>query len=387
MFRFQRAKESLTNFIPGIDFSYLSHVKTFEFLENIISTIQQFERVGRDVNITKLESITAKRFGPGQWDTVQLGFIKREFEGLQVVIEAISRSFENSKEIVLGNKNGSVVVLLQAPIWKKFGNSSLISLQYAKCSTSDPLYQEFQFMITNYQIIKIDDVLLELLIFVLELNQRYLSPQTVQQFRTQMKPMHCIVKPSFLIPHHKVTAEDRSGFIDLIHKSLAPPTAFLEEAMKLCDYCFLKLGNKKCSNCKNKIYCSRDCQDADWKVHREECQKPVHKEETAKQGRSILCASSMNKNIDNHYGERQFLAKVQVPVDGSIGNVIITDQLSKLKFYITNRSHCVSLIQVVKKNGVIGSTQVRIIGYFFAKQEGKCLRIWLDELPPQTEVW
>jgi hypothetical protein len=38
-----------------------------------------------------------------------------------------------------------------------------------------------------------------------------------------------------------------------------------------------KIGNKDCGACKNRKYCSPDCQKADWKSHKKSCKKAVHK--------------------------------------------------------------------------------------------------------------
>eukprot|EP00985_Skeletonema_marinoi_P032381 scaffold39118_cov206-Skeletonema_marinoi.AAC.14 len=35
-------------------------------------------------------------------------------------------------------------------------------------------------------------------------------------------------------------------------------------------------SNKRCSRCKKTVYCSRDCQRNDWKVHKKTCKEAVH---------------------------------------------------------------------------------------------------------------
>src|SRR6218665_1278061 len=49
--------------------------------------------------------------------------------------------------------------------------------------------------------------------------------------------------------------------------------AIADKSGELCVYCRLENSKmKKCTKCKSAAYCSRECQRADWKRHKTECQ-------------------------------------------------------------------------------------------------------------------
>jgi hypothetical protein len=44
-----------------------------------------------------------------------------------------------------------------------------------------------------------------------------------------------------------------------------------KEAMSACHYCGELDAAAKCSKCHSVLYCNRDCQTKDWKVHKTKC--------------------------------------------------------------------------------------------------------------------
>lgn len=44
--------------------------------------------------------------------------------------------------------------------------------------------------------------------------------------------------------------------------------------LSICNNCKQENPNKKCSACHQVTYCSKDCQEADWKTHKKVCAKP-----------------------------------------------------------------------------------------------------------------
>ncbi|KAF9173193.1 hypothetical protein BGX21_005547 [Mortierella sp. AD011] len=78
--------------------------------------------------------------------------------------------------------------------------------------------------------------------------------------------------------------------IPIVRKGLVPPQTlsstiffFAQDAypqgFQVCSHpdCCLperdEVKHKKCSRCKNAVYCSKDCQNDDWKTHKKNCQK------------------------------------------------------------------------------------------------------------------
>ena len=41
--------------------------------------------------------------------------------------------------------------------------------------------------------------------------------------------------------------------------------------MARCSHCGTEGASKKCSNCKQAFYCSKDCQKAHFRIHKKEC--------------------------------------------------------------------------------------------------------------------
>ena len=52
-----------------------------------------------------------------------------------------------------------------------------------------------------------------------------------------------------------------------------------------CILCGASGSTKKCSSCKTAYYCSRDCQMAHWKTHKEFCKKMAAKADAVLKGR------------------------------------------------------------------------------------------------------
>jgi hypothetical protein len=68
-----------------------------------------------------------------------------------------------------------------------------------------------------------------------------------------------------------------SSFADIMQPNNCEE-GLLQKGLKLCRYCSksghnidFQLSLKACGRCKNTYYCSRDCQVADWKIHKTTC--------------------------------------------------------------------------------------------------------------------
>jgi hypothetical protein len=375
-----RVERLLRDIFPDLDIQYISSHDRQESLELILLVYQRLER-DQFLMLTDFADYRGA-FVDASWKSI--GLLENTFTRMQETITTLVAVLFKQKSLVLSDSSNSEFMIIESIAIKQYKGEWLVYVDWCFLSTAMADFEILSLYVELQPSISIDRDTLNHLNFLLEWNRGFLHPHV--EFQHKQKRFH----PSFLVPLIPISQEQRMKLVDTIRPKLVSPNAFLAEAAKLCDFCFLKPGTKKCSNCKKRMYCSRECQDADWKEHKQDCQKPVHQAEPVKHGRTILCNSSLGREhqgykIENVYGERQFLVRVQLPIQ-RVGNCMITDRNNKVQFYVTDRNHCVVLMEAIQKHGAIG-VQGKTKGYFYAKQEAKSLRIWIDDLPTQNETW
>ncbi len=71
-------------------------------------------------------------------------------------------------------------------------------------------------------------------------------------------------------------------------------------SLRVCFNCGQTEGKpplKKCAQCSTALYCSRECQTAHWKTHKEKCHKPKTKSDTDQQHPKTPMIGPWNKNL------------------------------------------------------------------------------------------
>ncbi|KAI9926370.1 hypothetical protein ASPWEDRAFT_176660 [Aspergillus wentii DTO 134E9] len=118
--------------------------------------------------------------------------------------------------------------------------------------------------------------------------------------------------------HEKISDECWSGFLSELTKQAGLPNP---EAGKVCGRCKTGGSLKQCAKCKKEVYCSRECQTADWKQHKKICASLA--------GGAVSSVSSSNLDAFAYYNnhahkvpEAQELAKslnLTLPTGGNEG--------------------------------------------------------------------
>ncbi|KAK7052835.1 hypothetical protein VNI00_004154 [Paramarasmius palmivorus] len=174
-------------------------------------------------------------------------------------------------------------------------------------------------------------------------------------------------------------------------------------------------GNKttsKCSQCLSVEYCGRECQKVHWKEHKQQCKSlkggnwstvavsltpasvagspylvhinnnsPLERTDSSalEQTRADLLAKKPPTNI---HGDQAFLVKIQRPLVGSTGAMLVYDRQRSFHFYLHSTANTIAYMGAMKEMG----HDPKI--YRWAKRSGDFeLSICLDRAPANIPAW
>lgn len=182
-----------------------------------------------------------------------------------------------------------------------------------------------------------------------------------------------------------------------------------------CSSCGVAASDK-CGSCRGAVYCSRECQRRDWKVHKLVCNGSTRGSGAAaaplpcavgeggaaggappsvridlriSSSTAAPCVLSLSLSggpstargpVDgaplNRHGAAHFVVKVQLPLSGS-GEMMVYDELRSFTSLVP-LSQAPTLAAAVRTHGVRGG----IKAYFRAVREGDFLRVFTEPLAP-----
>jgi hypothetical protein len=268
----------------------------------------------------------------------------------------------------------------------------------------------------------------------LQANEALCSREFAASFYAQ-SPLHT--------QHSEGLADGGNGFRCSFLVPPTPPPKPAWASLTVCANCgrAAEAGTKmsKCARCMGPAYCSRECQKADWSVHKQVCGKSADELRAVDQGHSTgsrpsvvfslrppeemvgkfmatyshnsergpsVTASRTSGDIKpvsgsapkNVHGNREFMVKVQPPNGGLMSNgpfgfaskelanaagqpwvaLIYDEHRSFMSHLPMDTPGIDALLRLVRLEGWKG-----IKGYFQAQREGDNLRIFADRIMPQ----
>lgn len=196
----------------------------------------------------------------------------------------------------------------------------------------------------------------------------------------------------------KRSPESADGYYALSFLSVLPlPPADASEAPAkptCCNPGCTHVGSAKCGGCNGAFYCGPECQRADWKAHKQVCERldrPEKKEAPQRDDKSVLVplgqsptpghkfVTNLNRQgkgsnaadttivAPNVHGTSKFLVKCQVPLGGRGAAMIYDEKRSFQAFYDGDELQraCARFSKVPKV-------------FLWAKREGNNLRVFID---------
>lgn len=159
-------------------------------------------------------------------------------------------------------------------------------------------------------------------------------------------------------------------------------------------------GGKRCARCEQVRYCCAECQRAHWKEHKAECGKAM--EECVVPLRSDMAFTTMSLNgrkdksgnfKDNQAGaahphQERFKVKVQVPVDGSLGPMMVYDKARSFTLQLMpSTPNAPRVHAMVRKGGVIGGLKGFFYAYVTGSKSKANLHIIIQDPLPKACTW